>query len=217
MEFLNKMELEFLVHGQYGFEFDQVYDHLDKLVIISALLYTPERFVLISRVEWKKEPVPEVLKAFDFIEDVIELARAKDHCLYMIIGKYPDAVSMLVFMVINEFRCFFEFPLTAEKGSVRATVVGTRENLTKIASYLEGNMEYRLLGISNYYVKGKDVLSSLTPIQYACLEDAHRRGYYDIPKRTNLRKLAERRKISHAALATHLRKAERKIMNALWA
>jgi hypothetical protein len=215
MEFLQKMELKFLVHGQYGFEFDRVYEKLDRLIIISALLYTPERFVLIARVEWKGEPQPDVLKAFDFIEDVIELARAKDHCLYMIVGKYPDTVSMLVFMVINEFRCFFEFPLTAEEGSLRAYIVGTRENLTKIVSYLEGNMEYELVGISNYYVKGKDVLSALTPIQYSCLEEAYRRGYYDFPKRTDLRKLAGRKNISHTALANHLRKAEKKIMQSL--
>ena len=216
MQPLIKMVLEFPLRGQYGFDFNRLFARVIRISTISALLYTSERFVLVQRVEWKGEPNLEVSKYLGFVHETVELHREKGSSLVMIFGKYPQMLSELIDVIINEFRCFFDFPLINEESRMEVPVVGTRENLNKILGFLEGNFEHRVLSLTNYYVKGKDILSALTGRQYEMLEEAHRRGYYDYPKRTGVRKLAERKKLSHTAVANHLRKAEKKIMDALF-
>jgi hypothetical protein len=211
-----KMVLEFPLRGQYGFDFNRLFSNVIRISTISALLYTSERFVLVQKVEWKGEPDLEAGKYLGFVHEVVELHRERGNSLLMVFGKYPDILSELIDVIINEFRCFFDFPLVNEPERMTVPVVGTRENLNKILGFLEGNFEHRVLSLSNYYVKGKDILSALTGRQYEMLEEAHRRGYYDYPKRTGLRKLAERKRMSHTAVANHLRKAEKKIMDALF-
>ena len=216
MQPLMKMVLEFPLRGQYGFDFNRLFSNVKRISTISALLYTSERFVLVQKVEWKGEPDLESGKYLGFVHEVVELHRERGNSLLMVFGKYPDILSELIDVIINEFRCFFDFPLVNEPERMTVPVVGTRENLNKILGFLEGNFEHRVLSLSNYYVKGKDILSALTGRQYEMLEEAHRRGYYDYPKRTGLRKLAERKRMSHTAVANHLRKAEKKIMDALF-
>jgi hypothetical protein len=215
MQPLIKMVLEFPLRGQYGFDFNRLFARVKRISTISALLYTSERFVLVQRVEWKGEADLEVSKYLGFVHETVELHREKGSSLVMIFGKYPQMLSELIDVIINEFRCFFDFPLINEESRMEVPVVGTRENLNKILGFLEGNFEHRVLSLTNYYVKGKDILSALTGRQYEMLEEAHRRGYYDYPKRTGVRKLAERKKLSHTAVANHLRKAQKKIMDAL--
>ena len=216
MQPLMKMVLEVPLRGQYGFDFNRLFSKTKRISTIAALLYTSERFVLVQKVEWKGEPDLEAAKYLGFVHEVSELHREKDHSLVMVFGKYPDILSELIDVIINEFRSFFDFPLVNEPGRMTVPVVGTRDNLNRILGFLEGNFEHRVLSLTNYYVKGKDILSALTPKQYEMLEEAHRRGYYDYPKRTGVRKLAERKNISHTAVANHLRKAEKKIMDALF-
>lgn len=213
---LLKMVLEFPLRGQYGFDFNRLFTKVKRISTVAALLYTSERFVLVQRVEWKGEPDLGAAGYLGFIHEVIELHREKNVSLLMVFGKYPDILSELIGVIINEFRCFFDFPLINEPERMQVPVVGTRENLNKILGFLEGNFEHRVLSLSNYHVKGKDILSELTDRQYEMLEEAHRRGYYDYPKRTGVRRLAERKKMSHTAVANHLRKAEKKIMDALF-
>ncbi|MBM4248929.1 MAG: hypothetical protein FJ149_05765 [Euryarchaeota archaeon] len=213
---LLKMVLEFPLRGQYGFDFNRLFEKVRRISTVSALLYTSERFVLVQKVEWRGAPDLEAATYLGFIHEVVELHREKGASLLMVFGKYPDILSELIDVIINEFRCFFDFPLVNEPGRMEVPVVGTRENLQKILGFLEGNFEHRVLSLTNYYVKGKDILSALTPRQYEMLEEAHRRGYYDLPKRTGVRRLAERKRTSHTAVANHLRKAEKKIMDALF-
>jgi hypothetical protein len=212
---LLKMVLEFPLRGQYGFDFNRLFSKVKRISTVSALLYTAERFVLVQKVEWNGEPDVFVGKYLGFVQEVVELHRDKSGSLVMVFGKYPDMLSELINVIINEFRCFFDFPLVNEENRMEVPVVGTRDNLNKILGFLEGNFEHRVLSVTNYYVKGKDILSSLTARQYEMLEEAHRRGYYDCPRRTGLRRLAERKGTSHTAVANHLRKAEKKIMDAL--
>ena len=75
---------------------------------------------------------------------------------------------------------------------------------------------FEVTSLSNYFVKGKDILSSLTPTQYKCLEQAVENGYFDIPKKVDSRMLAKKRGISHSAYLAHIRKAQKKILEELF-
>ncbi|HLC84537.1 MAG TPA: helix-turn-helix domain-containing protein [Candidatus Nanoarchaeia archaeon] len=56
------------------------------------------------------------------------------------------------------------------------------------------------------------VMPELTDLQKHALELAIKEGYYEVPKRTSLRKLAALRKVSLATFQKHLQKAESKVI-----
>lgn len=75
--------------------------------------------------------------------------------------------------------------------------------------------EFELLGLKNtplqniYFPK---IMPKLTALQKRALELAIKEGYYETPKKTNLRALAKLSKVSLATYQKHLQKAESKII-----
>ena len=56
------------------------------------------------------------------------------------------------------------------------------------------------------------LLSKLTEKQRKVLFAAYKLGYYDLPRRINSEKLAEKLNIGNSTLGEHLRKAERRLL-----
>jgi predicted DNA binding protein len=75
--------------------------------------------------------------------------------------------------------------------------------------------EFELLSMKNtplqniYFPK---VMPNLTDLQKQALELAVKEGYYETPKKTNLRALAKLSKVSLATYQKHLQKAESKVI-----
>ncbi|ODS38473.1 MAG: hypothetical protein A7315_03275 [Candidatus Altiarchaeales archaeon WOR_SM1_79] len=217
MKGLKVLKLDFKVYGQYELGFEKIFDYAERITTLSSLLFTSEQFIMISKVEWIDEPNIESIKRSIIIDDIIEISSEEKISIYIVIGHIPPIVSELISHVIKQFKCFFEFPIVNEKGRMSIPLVGAKENLVKLLSYLEDlNVEFEVLSLTNYYIKGKDILSSLTPSQYRCLEMAVEQGYFQIPKKADARKLASKIGISHSAFLTHIRKAERKIFKELF-
>lgn len=217
MKDLKVLKLEFKVYGQYALGFDKIFDYADKITTISSLLFTAEQFIMVSKVKWKGKAEIESVKRSIIIDDIIEISTEEKESMYIVIGHLPPIVSELISHVIKQFKCFFEFPIVNMKGKMTIPLVGTKERLRELVAHLEElNVEFEVLSLTNYYIKGKDMLSSLTPTQYECLEMAVEKGYFDIPKKMDSRKLAAKRKISHSAFLTHIRKAEKKIFEELF-
>jgi hypothetical protein len=217
MQGLKALKLEVKVYGQYDLGFDKIFEDVERITTLSSLLFTSEQFIMVSKVQWKNEPYVECIRQSVIIDDMIEISSDGAVSMYIVIGHLPPIVSELISHVIREFRCFFEFPIVNETGRMTITLVGGKENLQSLLAYLdELNVEYTVAALTNYYVKGKDMLSSLTPGQYKSLELAVSKGFFEIPKRTDARKLGRLMGISHSAFLTHIRKAERKIFEELF-
>jgi hypothetical protein len=217
MKGLKVLKLNFSVYGQYALGFDKIFDYAERITTLSSLLFTSEQFIMVSKVEWIDEPDIESIRQSIIIDDIIEISSEEKTSMYIVVGHLPPIVSELMSHVIKEYKCFFEFPIVNVKGKMTIPVVGSKESLKELLAHLdELNVEYEILSLSNYYVKGKDLLSSLTPAQYKCLELAVENGFFDIPKKTDARALAKKRGTSHSAFLTHIRKAEKKIFEELF-
>lgn len=217
MKGLKVLKLDFKVYGQYDLGFDKIFDYAEKITTLSPLLFTSEQFIMISKIEWKDEANIESIRQSIIIDDIIEISSDEKTSIHIVIGHLSPIVSELISHVIKEFKCFFEFPIVNMKDRMIIPVVGSKERLKELLSHLEDlNVEFEVVSATNYYVKGKDMLSSLTPTQYECLEMAVEQGYFHIPKKADSRKLAARRGISHSAFLAHIRKAQRKIFEELF-
>ena len=217
MKGLKILKLDIKVYGQYDLGFDKLFDYSERITTLSSLLFTSEQFIMLSKIQWKDESHLDSISRSIIIDEIIELSSEGKESMVIVIGHLPPIVSELISHVIKEYHCFFEFPIVNVEGKMSIPLVGTKENLKELLTHLEDlNVEFQMASLTNYYVKGKDILSSLTPAQYKCLEMGVEQGFFDIPKKANSRKLAAQRGISHSAYLAHIRKAEKKIFEELF-
>lgn len=217
MKGLKALKLEVKVYGQYDLGFDRIFDDVERITTLSSLLFTSDQFIMVSKIEWKDEPNIDCIQQSVIIDDMIEISSDDATSMYIVIGHLPPIVSELISHVIREFKCFFEFPIVNESGRMTIPLVGAKERLQELLAYLEElGVDYKVAALTNYYVKGKDMLSSLTPGQYKSLELAVAKGFFEIPKKTDARELGRHMGISHSAFLTHIRKAEKKIFKELF-
>lgn len=217
MKGLKILKLDVKVYGQYDLGFDKLFDYAERITTLSSLLFTSEQFIMLSKIEWKDKSHLESIRKSIIIDEIMEISREEKVSVVIVIGHLPPIVSELISHVIKEFKCFFEFPIVNVEGKMTIPLVGSKENLKELLSHLEDlNVEFQVASLSNYYVKGKDILSALTPAQYKCLEMAVEEGFFDIPKKADSRKLAAKKGISHSAYLAHIKKAEKKIFEELF-
>ncbi len=217
MQGLKALKLEVKVYGQYDLGFDRIFNDVERITTLSSLLFTSDQFIMVSKIEWRDEPNIDSILQSVIIDDMIEISSEGATSMYIVIGHLPPIVSELISHVIREFKCFFEFPIVNESGRMTIPLVGAKERLQELVAYLEElGVDYKVAALTNYYVKGKDMLSSLTPGQYKSLELAVAKGFFEIPKKTDARALGKHMGISHSAFLTHIRKAEKKIFKELF-
>jgi hypothetical protein len=219
-------QLIFEPENLLGERYHEPFEYLKRATVTHALFTGPKTFMVLSEVEWKYEPDVELLKRWEILSkesgwflfrDITELSRDGKMCIYMSYGEHMPNFVDIMEMMYSEFFCFFEFPHVYEESEVRFQVVGERKNIKRFVDMLSDmGVEVRIGNIQQYHVKGRALLSELTQRQYDCMKLAVESGYFEIPKKADLRKLAKKKKITHGAFSFHLRKAQRTINKALF-
>lgn len=91
----------------------------------------------------------------------------------------------------------------------------TKEPLTRIIALLKEKYDGELLWIRQQDIHSISVMTiraELTQKQREAFELAVRQGYYAVPRKTSVQKLAEMSSLSFATYQVHLRKAESKLL-----
>ncbi len=206
--------------------YKEPFEYLKKASVTHALFTGPKTFMVISEVEWREEPDISLLSEWEILsrekgwfefKDITELSRDGRTCIYMSYGEHMPQFAEIMDIMYSEFFCFFEFPHVYEEDKVTFQVVGERGNIKKFVDlFPDLGIDVRIGNIRKYHVKGRALLSELTEKQYDCMKLAVKSGYFDIPRRVDLRKLAKKKKITHGAFSFHLRKAQRTINKAFF-
>lgn len=141
--------------------------------------------------------------------------------------KYLEFNSETLFLVetakkkpVSEFskKMFFVKPMLLDNNGYENWEIAShkKEELMNFIKKVKPLVdEFELLSLKNtplqniYFPK---VMPKLTGLQKKALELAIKEGYYETPKKTNLRALAKLSKISLATYQKHLQKAESKII-----
>jgi predicted DNA binding protein len=201
----------------YNLGYEELFDHFEEIVVSKALIDSSKTFFVLAEVMWKGVPDMDLIKKFEFFEDVVEMSHEGNNYIYMAVGHHLPIYSEIIEVMTTEFHCFIEYPLVYNRDYVYEQVVGKRENLKKYMDFLtDMGVTFRVEYVKDYHIKGRALLSELTERQYECMRMAVQNGYFDIPRRANLRILAKKMKISHGAFSFHIRKAQRTINRALF-
>ncbi len=113
---------------------------------------------------------------------------------------------------------WFLKPVVVDSKGIQHFVMGSwkKENLTKVMNEMKPNcITFNLQSLKEEKINDLFIPHIGPPLskkQKEVIRLAYSMGYYSYPKKTNLKKLAKKAKLSASALQEHLRKAEEKII-----
>lgn len=197
--------------------YGDMFERIDEVTIVTSLMQTFERFILVCDVKWKDRPDPEFMKGLKLVESAEEISRDRSRSLVMVSGQFPDPYREMVREFFGTFNCFLEFPARFTRETLTGSIVGTQENINMFLEFaIAMGSTYQIISIKKYEPRTQNLLAGLTPKQYSCLQEAVRSGFFDIPRRTDSRELAARMGIAHTTLLEHLKKGQRAILGTLF-
>jgi predicted DNA binding protein len=168
-------------------------------------------------VEWNKKPNLKVLKSVDYINSITPIGMGGKTTLYLVGINHPEFFIDILKETMMNYLCFLDFPIVINKDEVIIRIVATQESLNKVLGIIEDfGLNFEIQAVTNYSPIGPEVFNDLTYLQYKYLKNAVEQGFFDIPKRIDIRGLAKREKISHNTLSQHIRKGTGKVMKKLF-
>ena len=226
MQGLAIAKLSFEPFGVNEVSYEEIFKYFERVTVTNALIDSSKSFLIIAEVIWNQEPDAELMRRRfyedlgfpdHYFRDLTEISRDGRKCIYVSRGQRIHFFSEIIETLTEEFFCFFEYPIVLTKEGITIQIVGSRGNIKKAMDFLSDfGLPLNLESVREYHVLGRAILSELTERQYECMKTAMENGYFEIPRRTDLRKLADKLGMRHGTLAIHLRKAQRTISHALF-
>ncbi|GAA0234952.1 hypothetical protein GCM10009000_058030 [Halobacterium noricense] len=119
--------------------------------------------------------------------------------------------------LLHEHELVLDWPMryidTTDSQGLQLTVLGTDEAIRTAASELPNGIHLRLERLGEYRPSAGRLSSMLTERQLELFELAVREGYYEVPRRTTHRNLAETLDISTGTVSEHLQRIEAKLIS----
>ncbi len=197
--------------------FGDMFKMMEEVTIITSLMQTFEKFILVVEVRWKGVPDLASVMKLKLVERAEEIHRDGNTSLLIVSGKFPEVYREVIRKFFDTFDCFIEFPARFTLGTMTGSIVGTQEDINRFLKFAESwGATYEVLSVRKYHPKLEGVLSELTPKQYTCLESAVRMGYFDVPRRVSSRDLASKLDISHSTMLEHIKKGQKQILSSLF-
>jgi hypothetical protein len=195
---------------KFGFEM-QSFQKIKSLEFLHFLRQDPEQFAVISRIEFKEDSskIEDLLDGGLFVEaQVLEKENNRTYTVFLKGG--PSLSSILDYLGL---RGYLFPPLEVREDRVTISFLGSSaqvgEFVNKITVF---GIKHRVVSLTEANFSPESPLSALTEKQREVLVAAYKLGYYDMPRRINSEKLAEKLNIGGATLGEHLRKAERRLL-----
>jgi predicted DNA binding protein len=96
------------------------------------------------------------------------------------------------------------------------TFLGSVNQIRETLKTLEkSGMHHRIVSLTDAKFSPNSPLNALTEKQRRIIIAAYKLGYYDLPRRVSSRELSEKLGLHKSALATHRRKAELRLLDAM--
>ena len=183
-----------------------------------ALLHVDARgdgtTVLLYRVAGDGEAFDDALgdQSEVFDHDVVDLAGNGYHAFVQ--AKSTESGGILL-DVAHEHTLIVDTPLEFTDEGLRATLVGTHENLRAALGAVPDGLEFSVDNAGTYVPGSEDLLSPLTDRQLEVFETAVQEGYYDVPRKATHKDIAENLGCAPSTVDEHLRKAESRVVTGL--
>lgn len=176
-------------------------DHPDLRLEVLSLLPLGAEAVVLVRVEGPG--VAEALGEIQAHPSVVEFQRVSpEPAVIRVKMRGPHPLGALL-----SSEALLEFPFPVEGGRARWSVVTPRSGLDRLKERLrQMSVPFEVESIEPYRSPG-----GLTARQQEILDAAYREGYFEVPRRITLARLAERLGVAKSTLSESLRRAQRRV------
>lgn len=125
-----------------------------------------------------------------------------------VLGKYETTDTDL-YEFVEASSLTIEFPVDVQSGWYEFDLTGTRDELTRIQTVLDGSpLSYELRSLTDTRAAGE----LLTERQREVLDEAIRNGYFEVPRECTLEELATAIDADKSTVSTVLRRGEHRII-----
>jgi len=199
-----EVELSLFIEGNYGCEITKRHPEL-QLDIVSG--YTEGDAVQgLIKSNCTSEELGELQNEFKAFEYVREVEILESGYMKVVV----DSTEFPLAQLIHEVGAFYIYPIKFSEGREVCTLIfENKKELRKVLKQLP--YDWKIVRIGNINLQFD--LEDLTPQQLKAVNLAIEKGYFEIPKKVNLKELSTQMKISRTTFLEHLRKAEKKILS----
>jgi len=117
--------------------------------------------------------------------------------------------------IAHRHALIIDTPLEYVEDGIRATLVGTHENLRQALGAIPSEIDFSVENAGPYVPGDQDLLSPLTDRQLEVFQTAVEEGYYDVPRRATHKDIADALDCAPSTVDEHLRKAESRVVSGL--
>jgi len=150
------------------------------------------------------EPIVTTIDGYDTVVSVTILEAQADRALVQF-----ETTEPLLIRSLSEAGVPLELPITIVDGEVTLELTASREKFSELGTLLDQfGIPFELLSIT----RSIDTQSLLTEEQFALLETAIERGYYDTPRTCTLTELADAAGLAKSTTSEKLHRAEEKVV-----
>jgi predicted DNA binding protein len=187
---------------------------IDYMETLAILRDSPEEVTVICRVKLK-EPFVRIKKALPKTIHV-ETIETKDEFTHTILFTMRRPKG-LVRLRVKNIGAYFSLPYEIRNSKMKAALVGSSTHLKKLLRVFGSeSLRYNIISIGDANIPYNSPLSFLTDKQRRVLEACYSLGYYDLPKKTSTREIAEKLNMRSSTLVLHRIKAEKRLLNAIF-
>jgi hypothetical protein len=196
---------------KFGLEM-QSFQKIKSLRFLHFLRQDPEQFAVISRIEFKDNSfkIEDLLDGGLLAEaQLLEQEKSRTYTVFLKGG--PSLSSILDYLGL---RGYLFPPLEIRGEKLTISFLGSAQQVGELINKITAlKIRHKVVSLTEANFAPDSPLSKLTEKQREVLIAAYKLGYYDLPRRINSEKLAEKLNIGSSTLGEHLRKAEQRLLN----
>jgi len=195
---------------KFGLEM-QPFQKIKSLDFLHILRQDPEEFAVISRVEFKDDSSKiEDLLSGGLLSEAQLLEQEKNRTYKVFLKGGPSLSSIINTLGIGGYL-FLPLEIRGEK--LKISFLGNTKQVGEFTRKITAlGIKHKVVLLTEANFSPDSPLSKLTEKQREVLIASYKLGYYDLPRRINSKKLAEKLHIGSSTFGEHLRKAERGLL-----
>jgi hypothetical protein len=201
-----------------------IFEDIERITIRQQFMTSLRDFLVLCEVRWRKrmddpgQALSGLVKRLDGFEEVIMISSDRDRTLCFIKGRYMEMFTELFMHTTREYLCFIDYPVTVTKEQGVTDLVGPPKEVKRLIEFMkEWGTNLEIEAITEYHTRDRGLLSVLTDKQLSVLKQAHKRGFFDHPRKADARRISERMGMRHTTFLTHIRKGQKRMLDELFA
>jgi hypothetical protein len=170
-----------------------------------------------QRVEDPQARLSEIAKGLEWFQEIIVISSERKSTLCFVKGIDDQLYTDLFLHTTKEYLCYIEYPVTAPRDHALINLIGPPKDVERLIEFVgEWGATFEVEAITDYHTKDRGVLTALTNKQLAALRLAHRKGFFDHPRRNDARELSAQMGIRHTTFLTHIRRGQKRMLDELF-